>query len=85
MFEIKLKKQAVKYYNKCTGKAFIKIDNALEGLKTWQGNIEKIEGYKDRYKLKIPPYRIIFTHVKGNIIIDVIRIGTRGDIYKKGD
>ena len=28
MFEVKLKKQAAKYYNKCTGKAFTKIDNA---------------------------------------------------------
>lgn len=82
--EIRLKKQPEKYLDKCTKSDYDKIYKALVKLKSWQGDIKRLEGSKNEYRLKIPPFRILFTYIKGDIIITVIKIGTRGDAYKKG-
>ncbi len=80
--DVELKKQPKKYMDKCTKKIYNKLYIALIGLEDWEGDIKKLEGKKDEYRLKIPPYRIIFTYVKGDNIITVTRIETRGDVYK---
>ncbi|MCL2071870.1 MAG: addiction module toxin RelE [Oscillospiraceae bacterium] len=82
--KIKLKKQPEKYLSKCSKSDCDKIHKALLKLESWQGDIKLLEGYKATYRLKIPPFRIIFTYVKGDITITIIKINTRGDAYKKG-
>jgi mRNA-degrading endonuclease RelE of RelBE toxin-antitoxin system len=82
--EIKLKKQPEKYLDKCAKSDFDKINNALIKLKTLQGDIKKLAGREDEYRVKIPPFRIIFTYDKANKVIIITKIDTRGDAYKKG-
>ena len=41
--------------------------------------------YDDIFRLRIGKYRAIFRVIKDEIIITVIDIGARGDIYKKGN
>nr|AGS51622.1 hypothetical protein [uncultured bacterium contig00017] len=53
-------------------------------MEDWEGDIIGLAGRKNEYRLKIPPYRIIFSYVKGEDIITVTKIDTRGDVYKKG-
>ena len=79
--EVILKKQAIKYLNKTSGKAYTKLEKALEGLATLQGDIKYMEGSNGEYRLKIPPFRILFTCEEDKIIVE--RIGPRGDAYKK--
>jgi mRNA-degrading endonuclease RelE of RelBE toxin-antitoxin system len=81
---IELKKQPEKYLDKCTQDDYDKIYNALVKLENLQGDIKKLQGRKDEYRVKIPPYRIIFTYDKVRKVIIVTRIDTRGDVYKKG-
>jgi mRNA-degrading endonuclease RelE of RelBE toxin-antitoxin system len=82
--EIKLKKQAEKYLHKCLPKAYEKLKIALIGLADWEGDIIKLEGRKNEYRLKLPPFRIIFTYIKNDNFITITKIDTRGDAYKKG-
>jgi len=78
------KKQPEKYLDKCQPKSYEKLKNALLGLEDLKGDIEKLEGRKNEYRLKLPPFRIVFTYVKGEDFITVTKIKTRGDAYKKG-
>ena len=80
--KVKLNKQSEKYLDKTSGKTYDKLQKALKGLETLTGDIKALEGVKDTYRLKTPPYRIIFT-VDGETI-KVKGIHPRGDAYKKG-
>jgi mRNA-degrading endonuclease RelE of RelBE toxin-antitoxin system len=82
--KIELKKQPKKYMDKCLRSDYAKISKALIELKTLQGNIRKLEGSKNEYRVKIPPFRIIFKYDSVNKIIIVTKITTRGNAYKKG-
>lgn len=47
------------------------------------GNIEKLKGYKDKYKIRVGDYRIGLTIDKEKQVIIFQRIVHRKDIYKK--
>ena len=81
---IELRKQPQKYMIRCTESAYNKINKALIGLEDWEGDIKELQGGKDEYRLKLPPFRILFKYVKGEEVITVFKIKTRGDVYKKG-
>lgn len=46
------------------------------------GNIEKLKGYQDKYKIRIGDYRIGLTLDKNNKRIIFQRVAHRKDIYK---
>jgi len=47
------------------------------------GDVKKIKGYKDLFRLRVGDYRVIFTINDKDLIIIVLTIGNRGEIYKK--
>ena len=81
---ITLSKQAEKYLDKCDEKTYSRLKAAIDGLANFDGDIVKLRGRKDEYRLKKPPYRIIFTYKMGSSDILVTHVGPRGDSYKKG-
>ena len=81
---ITLGKQAKKYLDKCDTKTYSRLKSAIDDLATFDGDIVKLQGRKDEYRLKKPPYRVIFTYVMGSNEIHVKNIYPRGDAYKKG-
>jgi len=81
---IVLNKQPEKYLDKCTQSSYDKLIKAIDGLINLQGDIVKLQGRKDEYRLKIPPYRVIFKYSKTTKTITVTKIDTRGDVYKRG-
>ena len=46
-------------------------------------DIKKLIGYDDLYRLKIGKYRAIYTIINDELVILVLNIDSRGDIYKK--
>jgi len=82
--DITLSKQAIKYLDKCDSKTYRRLKVAIDGLATFDGDIVKLQGRKDEYRLKKPPYRIIFLYVMGSNDIYIKNIYPRGDAYKKG-
>jgi mRNA interferase RelE/StbE len=45
-------------------------------------DVDKLKG-EAGYRLRIGPYRILYTRDRDQLIIEVVKIRTRGDIYKR--
>jgi mRNA interferase RelE/StbE len=48
-----------------------------------KGDTKKLKGYKDLYRLRVGDYRIIYTIKYDELLVAVLKIANRGDIYKK--
>ena len=46
-------------------------------------NIKALVGYTDRYRLRVRSYRVIYDVVDHQVIIRVVAVGHRRDIYRK--
>jgi len=79
--------KAEKFLVKQGGKVAVRVITAINKLPA--GDVRKMEGYKDRYRLRVGKYRAIFsTHLvideetKECIrLVRVWEIDNRGDIY----
>ncbi len=86
MYKIALAKKAEYFYLKLYSsdrEHFKRISVALEGLKTdpFQGKPLKFE-LKGHYSLRVGFYRIIYTIERQEVMIIVLDIGHRREIYK---
>lgn len=48
-----------------------------------EGDIKILQGHNGCFRLRVGDYRIIYTVENENLIVHIISIGNRGDIYKK--
>lgn len=84
--EVRYSKTARNFIKKADSKLKEQIKTGIEGLKTIpaSGDIKVMAGYNDgRMRLRIGKYRIIFRYEDGSLLIlHIIDIGSRGDIYK---
>ncbi len=76
--EIRYSKPATKFLRKQDKPTQQRIMTAIEKL-PFEGDIRKMQGVAG-YRLRVGNYRVLFD-VNG-IIIDIIDIGNRGQIYK---
>jgi mRNA interferase RelE/StbE len=87
ILQIKYEKTAVKYLKSLQKPQRDTILSAISGLtqQPAKGDIKKMSGYKDdRYRLRVGKYRVIYKYESDGklIILIVMDIGSRGDIYK---
>ncbi|WP_294857357.1 type II toxin-antitoxin system RelE/ParE family toxin [uncultured Oscillibacter sp.] len=75
--EILLQKKPIKYLASADEPTRNKLYKALEGLKELNGDIVKLKGTDNLYRLKIEHYRIVFSIEKGALKVIVISINTR--------
>lgn len=78
MFKVIYSKKAVKFLKKQDKSTQKRLVNAISKLPL-EGDIKKLQG-TDGYRLRVGNFRVLFD-VNG-IIIDIIDIGNRGQIYK---
>ena len=81
-------KDAEKFYDKCTQHQKDIFDEKIELLKEnpfkhEQLDIKKLGGYKKLYRLTVGGYRLIYTVKDDELLILMLLIGNRGDVYKK--
>jgi len=80
-FEIEFSRTAVKNYKKLPGNYKVLVDLALsrlsEGLPV---DLKPIAGEENTFRIRVGKYRLLF-EVTGQIIL-IVRIGSRGDVYK---
>jgi len=72
-------KQADKFLDKQTDRVFYRIEAAINKLP--EGDVTKLTGYKNLYRLRIGSFRILFTMENGTVMVD--KIDNRGQAYKK--
>lgn len=82
MYQIILKKKAKKFIDKLPVNEKRRVVAAIERLPNGE-DIKKLKGYDDLLRLRVGDYRIIYTIDNGKLIIYVIDIDNRGDIYKR--
>jgi mRNA interferase RelE/StbE len=87
LMKVKYSKTALKFLKKLDKKSLLRITMAIEGLKEDppRGDIKQMRGYQDdRKRLRVGDWRIIYRYdfEQQLVIIYVIDIGNRGDIYK---
>jgi mRNA interferase RelE/StbE len=75
--QIKYSKQAVKAINKINNPFKKNIKEAIERLP--DGDVKKLKGYSNAYRLRVGDYRILFDM---NGEIEITAILPRGDAYK---
>lgn len=80
--EVKLKAQPTKYLASVDERTRKKLLKALDGLQELKGDIVKLKGFANRYRLKIYHYRILFSiDDDGTVqVIVVDKINTRTNI-----
>ena len=59
------------------GKEMLKLETAPKPPRSKQ-----LQGFKDTYRLRVGDWRIIYVIEDERLIITVIRIGPRGDVYR---
>ena len=80
-YRIELNKKAKKFVDKLPPKERARIVKALHLLPD-HGDTKPMRGYHEQYRLRVGDYRIIYTVNHGVLIVTVIDIGNRGDVYK---
>ena len=86
MYRVKYSKNVVKFLQKQDKKLVKKIIDTFDELKIdldfSKFDIKELKGFNNIFRLRVSKYRIIF-EVNGNeLLIEVIKAGSRGDIYK---
>jgi len=84
MYKIVFQKSAGKALERLPGSAperiLFKI-NALKENPRPQG-VKKLAGSENLYRIRIRDYRVIYSIFEGVLIIEILRIGHRKDVYK---
>ena len=75
---IEYNKQAVKYINSCDRPTKRRLKEAIEGIPL--GDIKKLKGYDNWYRLRVGDLRVLFRYTDDALIITDIL--PRGQIYK---
>lgn len=85
-YKIKFDKKAIKFMkeNRIVGlkfyEAFTEISKDTKMISLY--DVKNLKGIKNIKRLRIGSYRALFKIVNDELIILVINIGSRGDIYK---
>ena len=86
MYQLKYRRQARNYLARLPIKIKSKIVDKLHEIKENPDDpnldVDKLKG-KSGYRLRVGQYRIIYTRHRDQLIIEVVKIRPRGDIYKR--
>ena len=85
IYKIEWKKSATKELKKINKNDIPKVLNQIECLSTnpFPSNHIKYLGAKHTYRIRVGNYRILYSVYQKKLIIYVIRVGHRKNIYKK--
>ena len=85
-YKIEISASAEKYIKKIPKKDLAKVIKAIQilGINPYPEGCRKLQGHEDVYRVRQGNYRIIYEVEDKKLIILVLKIGHRKDIYKKG-
>ncbi len=80
-YNIKYEKGCLKYLKKLDKKTQLRILKAINQLPL--GDVKKLQGNTEDYRLRVGKYRIIFSKDEKNLIVNIIEIASRGEVYNR--
>lgn len=84
MYSIQFLPAAAKELKALPRKAIIKIDKELLAVAEnpyQHSSVTRLQGYKDLFRLRVGDYRIVFKLEKRHLLILVVKIGHRKEVY----
>lgn len=83
-YKISIRSKALKELSKLPKKQQIAISRAIKALSEnpLPHGYKKLRGAFDAYRIRIGDYRVIYSILDDQLIIDVIRIRHRKDVYR---
>ena len=80
IYKIKIRPKALKFIEKQDKNQKLRIYKAIYNLPN--GDVKKMAGCKNEYRLRVGNYRIIYEQNLNEFIILITRVENRGQIYK---
>ncbi len=80
-YKIVIEKPAIKFLQKQPVAQRERLLLAIQGLPD-VGDIKSMSGHENLYRLRVGTYRVIYSIEGMLLIIRVLTIGNRGDVYK---
>ncbi len=81
MYQLVINKHAKKFIDKLPSNDRRRIVSAIESL-PYGEDIKALKGHKDLMRLRVGKYRIIYTIDNGKLLIIVVDVDSRGQVYK---
>jgi len=83
MYELQYKKKAIKALAKINNPYYTTIIEAIDNLAENPRPLgyKKLTG-RNGYRIRVGTYRIIYDIFENNLIIEIVNIGVRGNIYE---
>ncbi len=83
-YTIEWKRSAVKELKQLPQDAIARIVKAVEQLSAnpYPAGVKKLIGSEHTYRLRVGTYRVVYTLQANVLVITVIRVGHRKDVYK---
>ena len=84
-YEIQFKTSAWKVFRKLQGEVRGRVAEAILGLAEdpRPPNAKKLSGKADYYRVRVGDYRVIYEIHENVLVVLVIKIGHRGDVYRR--
>lgn len=84
-YTITIKERALKALKKLPRNIASKIDEKIQALaqNPRPEGCKKLDGYNNAYRIRYTDYRIVYTIEDHALIVEVVHIGNRKDIYKQ--
>lgn len=79
-YRIEIEKAAQKFILKQPRHEQLRLYKAINALP--QGDILKMSGKHALYRLRVGTYRVIYSFDEGILLIRIVEVGNRGDVYK---
>ena len=80
-YKIVYDKPAVKFLKRQSAEIQKRIITAIHKLPS-SGDIKPLAGHNNEFRLRVGSYRVIYSIENDILIIRVLDIGNRGDVYK---
>jgi mRNA interferase RelE/StbE len=84
MYEIRLTKRVARQLSKLVPEVQVRLQLAIDALdeNPRPDGVKKLKGKDNQYRIRVGDYRIIYTIQDQKLLIVVVQLGARSDVYK---
>jgi mRNA interferase RelE/StbE len=83
-YKIEWKRSALKELEKLPRPIISKVVSAVDNLSSnpFPQGVRKLMGSESSYRIRLGDYRVLYSVIEKRLIIEIIRVGHRKDVYK---
>ena len=83
-YSIEWKRSAAKELRQLPKEVVLRVLSTVEGLRLnpFPAGVRKLSGAEHTYRIREGSYRIIYSAYPSRLIVEVIRVGHRRDVYR---